>query len=98
MTWVSSSQPTYLRHNITTTYQLIPTNLLACFVELSLHNIPLQPKKMLHISLVRSKLVYSSQLWNPYLIKGIVMLERIQHHAIKFILNDYTSIAINLIC
>ena len=45
----------------------------------------------LYISLVRSKLIYSSQLWNPYLIKDIVMLERIQRHATKFILNDYTS-------
>ena len=48
-------------------------------------------KKMLYISLVRSKLIYSSQLWNPYLIKDIVMLERIQRRATKFILNDYTS-------
>ena len=46
---------------------------------------------MLYISLVRSKLIYSSQLWNPYLIKDIVMLERIQRCATKFILNDYTS-------
>ena len=46
---------------------------------------------MLYISLVRSKLIYSSQLWNPYLIKDIVMLERIQRRATKFILNDYTS-------
>ena len=47
---------------------------------------------MAYISLVRSKLIYSGQLWNPYLIKDIVMLERIQHVLpIKFILNDYTS-------
>ena len=46
---------------------------------------------MLYISLVRSKLIYNSQLWNPYLIKHIVMLERIQCRATKFILNDYTS-------
>ena len=41
--------------------------------------------------MVRYKLIYSSQLWNPYLIKDIVMLERIQRRATKFILNDYSS-------
>ena len=35
-------------------------------------------KKLLYISLVRSQLVYGSQLWHPHLIKGIVMLERVQ--------------------
>ena len=51
----------------------------------------IQTKKKLYISLVRSRLIYSSQLWNPYLIKDIVILERIQRRATKFILNDYSS-------
>ena len=51
----------------------------------------IQTKKKLYISLIRSKLIYSSQLWNPYLIKDIVKLERIQRRATKFFLNDYSS-------
>ena len=34
---------------------------------------------------------YCSQLWNPYLIKDTVILEKIQRQAIKFILSDYVS-------
>ena len=50
-------------------------------------------KKLLYISLVRSQLIYCSQLWRPYLLKDIITLERIQRRtrATKFILNDYQS-------
>ena len=48
-------------------------------------------KKLLYLSLVRSHLIYCSQLWRPHYIKDICRLEKIQHWATKFILNDYTS-------
>ena len=48
-------------------------------------------KKSLYLSLVRSQLVYCSQVWRPYLVKDIKLLEDVQHQASKFILNDYTS-------
>ena len=48
-------------------------------------------KKLLYILLVRSQLIYCSQLWRPYLLKDIITLERIQRRATKFILNDYQS-------
>ena len=38
-----------------------------------------------------SILLYCSQLWRPWLIKDITMLECIQRGATKYILNDYTS-------
>ena len=47
-----------------------------------------QAKKLLYISLVRSQLLYCSQLWRPYLIKDIQMLERVQCRATKYILNN----------
>ena len=45
----------------------------------------------LYISLVRLQLLYSTQLWRPHLLKDIDNIERIQRHATKFILHDYTS-------
>ena len=49
-------------------------------------------KKLLYISLVRSQLIYCSQLWWLYLLKDIITLERIQRRATKFIQNHYQSI------
>ena len=47
-----------------------------------------QAKKLLYISLVRSQLLYCSQLWRPHLIKDIQTLERVQRRATKYILNN----------
>ena len=48
-------------------------------------------KMKLYLSLVRSQLMYCSQLWRPNLIKDIHSLERVQHRATKYIFNDYSS-------
>ena len=48
-------------------------------------------KKKLYISLIRSQLLYCSQVWRPFLIKHILLLERAQRRATKYILNDYCS-------
>ena len=48
-------------------------------------------RKKLYISLIRSQLVYGSQLWKPMLIKDISSIEQLQRRATKFILQDYTS-------
>ena len=37
------------------------------------------------------KLLYCCQLWNPYLLHDIAVLEQLQRHSTKFILNDYKS-------
>ena len=50
----------------------------------------IEANKTLYITLVRSKLIYNSQLWNPHLIKDIINLERVQCCIIKFIPNDFT--------
>ena len=41
----------------------------------------IRAKKNLYVTLVRSQLTYCSQLWNPYLIKDTVILEKIQRQA-----------------
>ena len=48
-------------------------------------------KKQLYLSLVRSQLMYCSQLLLPNLIKDISCLERVQCRATKYILNDFSS-------
>ena len=40
-------------------------------------------RKRLYISLVRSQLLYGSQIWKPALIKDIKSLEQIQRRATK---------------
>ena len=45
----------------------------------------------LFVLLVRSQLLYCTQVWHPHLMKDILNLERIQRRATKYILNDYTS-------
>ena len=49
-----------------------------------------QIKLNLYFSLVWSK-THILQLWRPHLIKDITCLERVQHRATKFVLNDFTS-------
>lgn len=52
--------------------------------------IPMCVKLKLYTALVRSQLVYGSQLWRPFLLKDIKSLERIQRRATKYILNEFT--------
>ena len=46
------------------------------------------PKKELYISLVRSKLAYCSPIWRPNQIQHILLLEKVQRLATKFILSN----------
>ena len=52
---------------------------------------PVRVKKLLYVSLVRSQLMYCSILWRPRFIKDIMLLERVQRRATKWILDDYTT-------
>ena len=45
----------------------------------------------LYVSMVRSQLLYCTQIWRPHLMKDILNIERVQRRATKYILNDYTS-------
>lgn len=48
-------------------------------------------RRLLYLTLVRSRLMYCSVVWRPHLRKDIVLLERVQRRATKFILNDFHS-------
>jgi len=57
-----------------------------------------QTKKILYLSLVHSQLTYCSQIWHLHLLKVIIILEKIQHRATKYILNYFTSDYIQISC
>ena len=42
------------------------------------HTFSIQVKRTLYLTLVRSKLLYCSPLWRSYLLKEILLLERVQ--------------------
>ena len=48
-------------------------------------------KLQFYLTLVRPHLTYCSPIWHPHMIRDIVLLERLQRRATKFILGDYTS-------
>ena len=48
-------------------------------------------KKVLYLHIVRSCLLYCSPLWRPHQVQHIILLERVQRRASKFILNDYST-------
>ena len=77
-------------HN-TTIFQQKLTKLWDLFVGSFLLISQLKPKKLLYVSIVRSRITYCSQIWKPNHIKDITALERIQSRATKYILNDYCS-------
>ena len=53
------------------------------------HTVSVPVRRLLYISLVRSHLTYCSVIWKPYLRKDILILEKVQKRATKFILNDF---------
>ncbi len=53
--------------------------------------VSMQTKRVLYLSLVRSKLLYCSPVWRPQCIKDIRDLESVQRRATKFILDDCSS-------
>ena len=46
-------------------------------------------KRTLYLTLVRSQVIYCSQVWRPYHIQETKALERLQRRATKYVLNNY---------
>ena len=60
-------------------------------------NSSLALRKILYLTLVRSHLCYSSQLWRPHLFKDTNNMERVQRRATKLILQDFSDYKSRLI-
>lgn len=82
----SLSWEIHLKHIVSKAYKML--GLLRRSFSTS---IPVNSKKHLYISLIRSQFMYCSVLWKPYLVKHIQLIERVQRRATKYILNDYIS-------
>ena len=52
---------------------------------------PSPVKFQLYVSHIRSILEYCSPIWSPANVKDILLLERVQRHATKYILNNYSD-------
>ena len=55
------------------------------------HTSSIPNKRALYMFIIRSQILYGSQIWRPNLIKDITKIENIQRRASKFILNDFLS-------
>ena len=55
------------------------------------HSTSVFAKRLLYLTLIRSKLTYCSQVWRLFMLKDILLLERVQRRATKFVLNDYQT-------
>ena len=53
-------------------------------------HVSVSAKRSLYVSLVRSKLLFCSPLWHPYLLKDVKCLELVQIRATRFIINNPT--------
>ena len=82
-------------HKVVPVFKSGDSNCVKNYHPISLHctftsnQSPTTPTK-LYASLVRSQLLYCTQLWQSHLIKDILSLEQIQCRTTKYILNDYT--------
>ena len=54
---------------------------------------PSTVKFQVYVSHVRSILEYCSSLWAPANVKDILLLERVQRHATKYMLNNYSDMS-----
>ena len=67
---------------------VLKANMMLGFIRRSASDINnIQVRKILYLSLVRSKLEYASQVWAPQTVTKIATMERVQRRATKFILS-----------
>ena len=72
-------------------YQLITSRaykMLGLIRRVFSSSVAVPAKRSLYTSLVRSQLLYCSQIWHPYLLVDVKAIELVQRRATKFIVND----------
>ena len=74
----------HLNKNVAKSYQCL------AFVHRNLKYCPEKLRRLSYISLIRSKLEYSSSVWDPHLCKDKHHLEMVQRRAARFIKRDYS--------
>ena len=55
----------------------------------SFQSAPTSLRRAMYLTLVHSQLTYCCQIWRAHLLRDIKLLEFVQRHATKWILNDY---------
>ena len=66
-------------------------NSTLAFLKRNLRHCPEPCRRTAYISLVRSVLEYGSIVWDPYYVKDINRIEKIQPQAVRFISGDYAT-------
>ena len=72
-------------------YQLITSRaykMLGLLRRVFSSSVAVPAKRSLYTSLVRSQLLYCSEIWHPYLLVDVKAIELVQRRATKFIVND----------
>ncbi len=80
----------YLKFNIHLNKNIAKSYECLAFVRRNLKYCPEKLRRLSYISLIRSKLEYSSSVWDPHLRKDIHQLEMVQRRAARFIKHDYS--------
>ena len=65
------------------------SNKILGFLRRNLKHCPTKLKETAYKSLVRSIVEYSATIWDPYLKKDTIQVEKIQRRAARFVCNDY---------
>jgi len=59
------------------------------FVRRNIYHCPPDVKTLAYTSLIRPHLKFASAAWDPYTAHDINQLDKVQHHAARFVKNDY---------
>lgn len=79
-----------LKWNLQSQYAASKASRVLGFVRRNFHHAPLVTKEKLYHTLVRPHLEYGIAAWDPYLIRDIDMLERVQRKAARFVTGNYS--------
>ncbi len=62
-----------------------------CFIKRNISNYTQELRELTYLSQLRSQLEYAYVVWDPYQIKNISNLEKVQRKAARFVKQDYSK-------